>query len=285
MIEPKDLPRPYLIPDEGLIQLGPTESCQDLFILNVSTETVGNLKLLKVPAKTNHDKKYTFYYKILDNDIQSKPFKNDLKNWSMNEKIVIRIRTSFLVFKNYLQYRPNIFIIFKHGDSILGETSINYRPLFDVPDEQGFFDKIKNKKAILSERCYMKTLDNKNEGEKPFVDIKLQLQHVGGKKIDRPEADSTDELDKKRLLLNDHVMAKKKIAVVECHESPPGDYQKIKTQKFDNYQYYCDKSSHPFSKKNNAGKSAEAYHCYCLNISLESIKLKAGLSLKNIEFR
>lgn len=279
LIEPSNLPKPYLIKNEGLIQLGPIETCQKLLVLNITTGTVGNLYNLKT-IKPNDDKKYFLSYKIFDNDIQSKSFKVDNKNFAINEKIVIRVRTSYDVLNTYLKYHSNFLITLKCCESIMGETCVNYKPLVDAKNEEHFYDNINNGKAVMAERFYMKEINKKNDtfnaDERPFIDVKLQLQYFENKKLHTENIDSDYSL-------NDSIIETKisEEFNTDKQENPPGDYcYKKKLQKIVNYQ---EKLIDTCSKKNSS--DPDIYHCYCLKISLNSVKLKSGISVGQIEFR
>ena len=107
---------PILLRDERLIQLGPLNICHELFLMNITAISAMHVDSL-LPMKYYTDMKNNLYFwcKILENDVyfnQAKKEYGDL--WALNEKIVIRIRSSLKIFKEYLQLKPFLFIYLKY---------------------------------------------------------------------------------------------------------------------------------------------------------------------------
>ncbi|XP_008554487.1 centrosomal protein of 120 kDa-like [Microplitis demolitor] len=297
VVLPKDLPTPYLINEERLIQLGPVNECRDIFIFSIITETVANIDCLKDRAsKIDTDKSYTLWYHVFDNEIQSKPFVYS-QSVSLDEKIVIRIRSSLKVIRNYLQYKPYFLILLKHRESVLGQSEVDLRSLVPTDIVEDFLKNSDNGCTVLYEHCLLKTLENREEfvvEDKPFVNIQLKLQYLGSKSTSSQNYFS--EIYKRAPYSIDHMVQKS--SDIECHRHPVGDYHKCTcevhninscTSRIDRYpsvdlaqrriEY-----SHMCNKKDNA-KNVGAYHCYCLHITLNSIKLRSEMSIDNIEFR
>ncbi|XP_074095318.1 rha [Cotesia typhae] len=292
------LPTPYLISEERLIQLGSINECRDIFTFSIITETVANLNCLKdKPFKADTDKSFTLWYHVFETQIQSKPFVNSQQSFSLEEKIVIRIRSSLRVFKNYLQYKPYLLMLLKHRESVLGQSEVDLRSLVPTDNIEEFLRNSDNGCTVLYEHCLLKNLENKDETfsveDKPIVNIQLKLQYLGSK-----STSSQNYLTEvyKRAYFSDHTVQKP--SDIECHRYPAGDYHKCAceihninscTNKVDRYPsadlaqrrlehtYMCNKK--------DSGKNVSAYHCYCLHIMLNSIKLRSGMSIDNIEFR
>lgn len=178
---------PILLRDERLIQLGPLNICHELFLMNITAISAMHVDSL-LPMKYYTDMKNNLYFwcKILENDVyfnQSKKEYGDL--WALNEKIVIRIRSSLKIFKEYLQLKPFLFIYLKYKDNILGQSEINLQSLIPTDNIEEFLKITENSSSILTQRCYLcKTnfVEN-NEIEKickkPYLDLQLKLQYVG----------------------------------------------------------------------------------------------------------
>lgn len=178
---------PILLRDERLIQLGPLNICHELFLMNITAISAMHVDSL-LPMKYYTDMKNNLYFwcKILENDVyfnQSKKEYGDL--WSLNEKIVIRIRSSLKIFKEYLQLKPFLFIYLKYKDNIVGQSEINLQSLIPTDNIEEFLKITENSSSILNQRCHLcKTnfVEN-NEIEKicknPYLDLQLKLQYVG----------------------------------------------------------------------------------------------------------
>lgn len=178
---------PILLRDERLIQLGPLNICHELFLMNITAISAMHVDSL-LPMKYYTDMKNNLYFwcKILENDVyfnQAKKEYGDL--WALNEKIVIRIRSSLKIFKEYLQLKPFLFIYLKYKDNIIGQSEINLQSLIPTDNIEEFLKITENSSSILNQRCYLcKTnfVEN-NEIEKicknPYLDLQLKLQYVG----------------------------------------------------------------------------------------------------------
>ena len=160
----KDEIVPLLQREERLIQLGSPEKCQDIFLLNITTGMSANLDLLAnepVAAETT----FSFWYRILENDVQLKPFRsNDATSWILNEKIVIRIRSSLSVLKNYLESKPFLLVSLKHKDCVIGHTEVDIRPLVPTENVDEFLKIAVNSSTILDQHCLLIS-DTKTESE------------------------------------------------------------------------------------------------------------------------
>ena len=155
---------PCLNQDERLIQLGPPETCQDIFLLSITAGMAANLDLLakeQVGAETT----FSFWYRILETDVQLKPFRsNDASSWILNEKIVIRIRSSLSVLKNYLETKPFLLVSLKHKDVTIGQAEVNLQPLVPSENIQEFLKNAVNSTMILDQHCLL-TNDTRSECE------------------------------------------------------------------------------------------------------------------------
>ncbi|KYQ57030.1 hypothetical protein ALC60_04018 [Trachymyrmex zeteki] len=67
---------PYLHPDEQLIQLGPLDTCCELFILSIMAMYIRNLHLL-LPQNPNKHSTVHLSYRVLENDVELKPFETE----------------------------------------------------------------------------------------------------------------------------------------------------------------------------------------------------------------
>lgn len=80
--------------------------------------------------------------------------------------------------KNYVEQKPNFLVFLKYGDSILGESEIDLRKLLSGGLGQ-WSNNCGDREVRLDERCFLKTLDRRDEiinaEERPYLDVQLIL--------------------------------------------------------------------------------------------------------------
>lgn len=191
---------PYLIHEEALIQLGPIDTCREIFLLSIVPGNIGNIDILDkqtVCNNTNNHKEYTFWYNILENQVQSKAFTANSQICSLNEKIVIRIRSSLNIIKNYFQIKPHCIVILKHIECVLGQSVIDLRPLIPTDIIEDLLENYPNGITIINHHCILNTLDSKNEifniEDKPFVDLQITLKYIGLNTVNDLQVDPITE--------------------------------------------------------------------------------------------
>lgn len=176
---------PFLIYEERLIQLGSLNLCNEIFLLNIISNSVINLDALLLENSNNDIKEnLSIWYYILESDVKLKSFiKDSEKTLVLNEKIVVRIRSSLDTLRSYLLLKPYLNISLKYKDSIVSQTQVNLQPLTnDIPD---FLQFTNGKTTILNERCYLNQtnifhpIDTKHN--QSYIDLQLKLQYVGSK--------------------------------------------------------------------------------------------------------
>lgn len=178
---------PYLHADEQLIQLGSPNTCYELFLLTITAIHVENLHL-SLPGHLNKDGLVRFSYRVLDNDVELRSFKMDsAESHLLQEKVVVRIRSSLRTLKHYLSLNPCMSIFLKHENSVIAESSLNLQSLVPVEILQEFLECTASASTTLYEKCFLSkrdsldTFDTKSEYGKSFLDIQLKLQYVGSK--------------------------------------------------------------------------------------------------------
>lgn len=177
---------PYLHPDEQLIQVGPPNTCCELFLLSITATCTENLHLLLPEHLNNHDVVH-FLYRILENDIELKSFNIEFERSRIfHEKVIVRIQSSLNVLKHYLQSKPNLLIFLKHENNIIAESLVNLQSLVPVDNLQEFLKCTTNASIILHERCFLTKLDTiekpiENQYKKSYLDLQLKLQYIGSK--------------------------------------------------------------------------------------------------------
>ncbi|XP_012256855.2 centrosomal protein of 120 kDa-like [Athalia rosae] len=323
---------PRLLHEERLIQLGSDPTCVDLFLLSITAGRVDNLEYLLQRGFTEFTENFTFCYQILNNDIQLKPFKKDHKPHNLNEKIVIRIRSSLNVLKNYFHKNPYLFVQLRYGNSVAGRSKIDLRPL--VPSDNIDLSKNSNDNGIaLDQQCYLDSNDYGQTiapGESPSINIQLRLQCVGKNNSNSKSISSTaipstinnagtDDVASK-LVSNcwtrpaevdtkaAHRLIEEKRSEIDAHRNPGGDYGKcIKIHQPtmgykapNKHSLSCEIIKQPtpdliFSQSADAilhsaagkecSRSIEAYRCYSLEISLDSVELSEEFKIENLNFR
>lgn len=176
---------PILLRDERLIQLGPSNICYELFLMSITAISATHIdSLLPIKYYTDMKNNLQFWCKILENDVyfnQSKKEYGDF--WTINEKIVIRIRSSLKVFKEYLQLKPFLFIYLKYKNNIVGQSEVNLQPLIPTDNIEEYLKITENTSIILNQRCYLYKTNlienNEIDCRNPYIDLQLKLQYVG----------------------------------------------------------------------------------------------------------
>lgn len=173
---------PYLHPDEQLIQLGSPNDCQELFLLNITAVYIENLHLL-LPEPSNKDSVVYFSYRVLENDVELKPFEIQSESpHYLHEKVVVRIRSSLSVLKHYLQSEPHLLISLKDENNIIAESAVNLESLI-VTDNLQEFLKCSANTSTIHERCSLtkQNLEKFVESQQPdsYLDLQLKLQYIG----------------------------------------------------------------------------------------------------------
>lgn len=178
---------PYLHPDEQLIQLGPLDTCCELFILSIMAMYIRNLHLL-LPQNPNKHSTVHLSYRVLENDVELKPFETESgKSHFVSEKVIMRIRSSLSVLKQYLQSKPYLLIYLKHENGVIAESSVNLQSLVPADNLQEFLKCTTHASTTLNEQCFLikqdsieKPIENQNH-QKPYLDLQLNLQYIGNK--------------------------------------------------------------------------------------------------------
>lgn len=173
---------PYLHPDEQLIQLGPLNTCCELFLLSITVTCVENLHLLLSEHLTK-DSIVHLLYRVLENDVELKPFKIDETTHFPCEKMVVRIRSSLQALKHYLQRKPHLSVFLKYESNTIAKSLVNLQSLVPADDIQESVRCTANLNTALHERCFLTKLDSTEKPieshlQKPHVDIQLKLQYI-----------------------------------------------------------------------------------------------------------
>ncbi|XP_071643108.1 centrosomal protein of 120 kDa isoform X1 [Temnothorax longispinosus] len=314
---------PYLHPDEQLIQLGPLNTCCELFILSITTMCIENLHLL-LPECLNKRSTVRFLYRVLENDVELEPLKTESgKSHFVSEKVVVRIRSSLSVLKQYLQLKPYLLIYLKHESNVIAESSVNLQSLVPADSLQEFLKCTANASTTLHEQCFLikqgsteKPIENQHQ--KSYLDLQLKLQYIGSRTNILVNSDtainSNNCVSSTRINYNEESInnVDQRCPEMESHRNPSGDFGKFSVQNLPGevkctteckninkqpvdcqcckhqtdkvtYSRLCDGML--CSNKNHI-KGVGSYHCYCLRISLVAITLASEtLSGREIEFR
>lgn len=175
---------PYLHPDEQLIQVGPPNICCELFLLSITATCIENLHLLLPECLSNHNVVH-FFYRVLENNVELKPFSIEFEgSRTFYEKVIVKIQSSLSVLKHYLQSKPHFLIFLKLEDSIIAESLVNLESLVPVDNLQEFLKCTTNASIILHERCFLtklNTIEKPIENQKSYLDLQFKLQYIGNK--------------------------------------------------------------------------------------------------------
>ncbi|KAL6436896.1 hypothetical protein ACFW04_004925 [Cataglyphis niger] len=309
----------YLHPDEQLIQVGPPNICCELFLLSITATCIENLHLLLPERLSNHSVVH-FFYRVLENDVELKPFSIEFKeSRTFYEKVIVKIQSSLSVLKCYLQSKPHFFIFLKLEDSIIAESLVNLQSLVPVDNLQEFLKCTTNASIIFDERCFLTKLNTTEkpiENQKSYLDLQFKLQYIGNK-MDIVRDNTIMSPNKSMISCIQYHNEEntnnigQRCPEIESHRNPSGDFGKFNFKntslvkllgatecKNMNEQSDCQcmknqidkitylRSCNAISCINKDFKSIGSYHCYCLYISLAAITLvSTKLSGRQIEFR
>ncbi|MFT7797369.1 centrosomal protein of 120 kDa isoform X1, partial [Arapaima gigas] len=123
--------------DEGYHQIGPPDSCMDLFIVSITLAFATNLEQL-IPSTTRlsvESPQFYFYYSLLGNDITSEPFENLISPNFEPERASVRVRSSAQVLRTYLSQQLNLQIHLCCGSNSLGSAEIPLAGLIKAGDD------------------------------------------------------------------------------------------------------------------------------------------------------
>ncbi|XP_028661076.1 centrosomal protein of 120 kDa [Erpetoichthys calabaricus] len=172
-LDPKNVV-PALNEDEGYYQIGPSEYCNEMFVLSVTIAFAAQLEQL-IPSTTklpDERPEFFFYYTLLGNDVTNKPF-TDLINCDFKpERASVKIRSSPEVLRVYFSAQPNLQIYLCCGDQSLGSTNISLasflkKSITDVENQ-----------PVAIEGVF--TLIPPNQSKQKVLSVPLELQPAVG---------------------------------------------------------------------------------------------------------
>ncbi|XP_011868150.1 PREDICTED: centrosomal protein of 120 kDa-like isoform X2 [Vollenhovia emeryi] len=310
---------PYLHPDEQLIQLGPVDTCCELFILSITAVCTEHLHLL-LPEYLNKCSTVRFLYQVLENDVELTPFKTESGKFHfVPEKVVVRIRSSLSVLKQYLQLKPDLLIHLKHESNVVAESSVNLQSLVPADSLQEFLRCTASASTTLNEQCFLIKQNSKpieNQHQKSYLDLQLKLQYIGSgtnMSLNSDAAVNSNSVSSIRINCYEESVNNidQRCPEIESHRNPSGDFGKpslknipgevrcttecknINKQSVECFKHQMDKVTCSrsccdamFSVNKNHVKGVGSYHCYCLRISLVAVTLVSEtLCGREIEFR
>ncbi|KAL2092860.1 hypothetical protein ACEWY4_012658 [Coilia grayii] len=117
--------------EEGYHQLGPADSCTDIFVLSVTVAYASKLEQLigQTTQLSREGTDFFFYYTLLGNDITSEPFQNVVTPSFEPERASVRIRSSEKIVRTYLSQQPNLEIHLCCGSHSLGSAEVSLSSL------------------------------------------------------------------------------------------------------------------------------------------------------------
>ncbi|XP_008207344.1 centrosomal protein of 120 kDa [Nasonia vitripennis] len=300
---------PVWLEDECLIQLGPLETCHDMFLLNIITEAATNLNYLNQEFKENGNNDFAFSYNVFDTIIKLKPFRPEFDKILINEKITIKIRTSMTVLMNYLYTKPHFFVKLKHKSFMIGQSEVDLRFLITTSSLQEFRQLNKNATSALDHYCVFKNLhskeckgDYRRGGEEidklPSLKIHVQLQSIESKGVTSEGNISNYHYSPRpQVAQNNPVSLLKQHNYFEGQKSHSNFHNRVPSvSSLEKMIHFPERSAHHKNTSimnnglhhsmENVSKPTSNHNSYCLNVHLDSIKFFDSKSdVKNIEFR
>ncbi|XP_028851880.1 centrosomal protein of 120 kDa [Denticeps clupeoides] len=116
----------FLNEEEGYHQIGPADSCTDLFVLSVTVAFAAKLEQLITSTTkiSSEGSAFFFYYTLLGNDITSEPFQNLISPKFEPERASVRIRSSTKLIQAFLAQQPNLQVHLCCGKHSLGTAGV-----------------------------------------------------------------------------------------------------------------------------------------------------------------
>ncbi|KAG8226727.1 hypothetical protein J437_LFUL004377 [Ladona fulva] len=158
---------PTLTKEKGLIQIGPVDGQTECFILGFKLIKMNNLSML-CPEDLVSDGGFSFLYTLFGFDVKTETFK-DLSMYSLQEKIVIKLRTSISFLRSYLGSNPSLCIRLMSKDMVLGYSKADLRILLPETGISGLPRSIENNLKLFS------PANSKNKDE-PFISLLMSLE-------------------------------------------------------------------------------------------------------------
>nr|CAD7256563.1 unnamed protein product [Timema shepardi] len=180
--------------EEGIIQIGPEDMGSDIFLLTILVGVASNLQLL-LPDQLDgrlEDSEFHFRYNILGYTIHTKPF--SLTPGSnvvvpANEKIVVRIRSSLEMLKEYFTELSELKFHLMLEEEEIGYTGMSLKMLVPTDDLTMFCSHYAVNNSITQENlCFItgskeRTVPISSEGQRPSINIALKFKIVRGKDL------------------------------------------------------------------------------------------------------
>lgn len=167
---------PKWLQDEHLIQLGPLETCRDIFLLQITAETLTNLNYCIKEYKNNEDNNdFILIYNIFEMFFKLKPFKLNSDYVYLNQKIFIKIRSSVTVIADYINSKSNFLVRLKTRNVTIGQSEIKLLSLLSPSYLHNMKETNKNTVSAIEYNCILKNVRSKecNEDWKKGNSIKI----------------------------------------------------------------------------------------------------------------
>nr|CAD7400045.1 unnamed protein product [Timema cristinae] len=180
--------------EEGIIQIGPEDMGSDIFLLTILVGVANNLELL-LPDNLDgrlEDNQFHFRYNILGYTIHTKLFSLTPDSNVVvpaNEKIVVRIRSSLEMLKEYFTELSELKFHLMLEEEEIGYTGMSLKMLVPTDDLTMFCSHYAVNNAITQENmCFItgskeRTVPVSSEGLRPSVNIALKFKIVRGKDL------------------------------------------------------------------------------------------------------
>ncbi|XP_014230772.1 centrosomal protein of 120 kDa-like isoform X1 [Trichogramma pretiosum] len=292
---------PLWLPDEHLIQLGPLELCQDVFQLYIATHALTHLTSFFDEFPKSENNNFVIVLNILGTFIRLKPFKMESDNISINEKIVIKIRTSLPVLRDYLLTRPHFIVKLKHENVTIGISEVNLKSLIKVDDLQCFIE-MESNYVPVEFNCIFKHVCSKGgkgdcQGGDEFttmpclsISVKLkyfQLKKVFNGKTFHPLSPSVRQSKSNVAQISNHNSCSNGSTSNEHSELNPNQKSNRNIDKIDHKMCSVPREKlYTLDNGNNTAEAQNIHRSYSLKITLKNITfLFSKNDVQIVEFR
>ncbi|XP_068084880.1 centrosomal protein of 120 kDa [Anabrus simplex] len=176
---------PQLFEDEGIIQLGPKDTANDVFMLTIFVGEAVNLHLL-TDALQAPVGDFWFSCNIMGFTMRAGSLRN-LSSFSANnnEKVIVRIRSSLKILRTFFTDVSVITMHFMHGQQEIAFVDVDITVLVPTSSISVFCSQhaVNNTMAHIN-RCYLVKSSSGDvpvgtDGSKPYIDVVMKLKYMG----------------------------------------------------------------------------------------------------------
>ncbi|XP_014217743.2 centrosomal protein of 120 kDa [Copidosoma floridanum] len=282
---------PKWLQDEHLIQLGALDTCHDVFLLHITAETLTNLGQIKQESRESNNNDLTLIYNIFEMFFKLKSFKLESDSIYLNQKIVIKIRSSISVLANYLNSKSHFFVKLKYNNVAVAQSEISLQSLLDPNYLQNMKQINKYPASAIEYRCVLKNIHSKeskgdykkdeNE-ESPSLNLNIKLLLMESKESANDKNILLPNSSQTQFTVNDHHLHNSQ----EQTKNPSVSVTSNRLPYISSSDNVIGHNQQNVHGKKHSVEVTNIYRNFCLNLIVKSITFNYSKpDIKKIEFR